>query len=159
MPKVFLALAASLFLAGGAVAQTGSVEVKDAWARATPDRAENGAAYVTIASSVPDKLTGASTPVAAQAQMHQMTMDGGIMKMREMTSIDIPAGKPVTLKPGGVHLMLSGLKQPLRQGQSFPLTLDFEKAGKREVTVSIRGVAAMGPQDHGSGGMPMPMHH
>jgi copper(I)-binding protein len=67
------------------------------------------------------------------------------MKMRPISKVDIPAGQPVSLKPGGEHIMLMGLSQPLREGQSFPLTLDFEKAGPRTVTVTVAKVGAKGP--------------
>jgi copper(I)-binding protein len=72
-------------------------------------------------------------------------MSGMVMKMRPLASLDIPAGQPVTLKPGGDHIMLMGLNGPLREGQSFPLTLTFEKAGAREVTVAIEKPGAAGP--------------
>jgi periplasmic copper chaperone A len=165
MPKVKIlpAFAAILWLAGTALAQAqtagaGSLEVKDAWARATPAKAANGAVYLTIESAVPDRLTGASTPVAGKAELHRMTMQGNVMRMRQIAGIDLPAGQPVTLKPGGLHIMLLGLKQPLKKGDKFPLTLDFAKAGAQTVDVSIEGVGAMGP-NAASGGMPMPAHH
>jgi copper(I)-binding protein len=157
MSKLVFALAAALLLAGSAAAQSGSVEVKNAWARATPAKAENGAAYLTLESPTPDRLTGASTPVAKKAELHEMTMDGGVMKMRPLAGVDLPAGQPVTLKPGAMHIMLFGLTQPLVPGQSFPLTLSFEKAGTREVTVSVEKVGAMGPGGQTAGGMQMPM--
>jgi hypothetical protein len=74
-----------------------------------------------------------------------MEMAGMVMKMRPLAGLDIPAGQSVTLKPGGEHIMLMGLKGPLREGQSFPLTLTFEKAGAREVTVAVEKPAAAGP--------------
>ena len=153
-PKL-LALAASLLIAGSAAAQTGQIEVKNAWARATPGIAENGAAYLTIVSPVADRLTGVSTPEAKKAELHNMTMEGGIMRMRPLSGVELPAGQPVTLKPGGTHIMLMGLKQPLKQGESFPLTLSFEKTGSKEVTVAVEGPGAMGPQAQGMGHMPM----
>jgi periplasmic copper chaperone A len=157
MSKKLFALATLLLLAGGAAAQTGLVEVKNAWARATPGKAETGAAYLTLESPTADRLTGVSTPVAKKAELHTMTMDGGIMKMRPLAGIDLPAGQPVTLQPGAMHIMLLGLTQPLVTGQSFPLTLSFEKAGTREVTVSVEKAGAMGPEKTTGGGMQMPM--
>ena len=74
-----------------------------------------------------------------------MTMQGGVMKMRSLAAIDLPAGQAVVLKPGATHIMLMGLKQPLRAGESFPLTLEFEKAGKREVNVTVEKAGATGP--------------
>lgn len=151
---------AMLLLAGLASAQTGSLEVKNAWARATPGKAETGAAYLTIEAAGPDRLTGVSTPVAGKAELHEMTMRDGIMKMRSLAAIDLPAGKAIVLKPGATHIMLAGLKQPLRAGETFPLTLEFEKAGKREVTVTIEKAGAMGPvRTHGGTGANMPTPH
>jgi copper(I)-binding protein len=151
-----LAFAACLLIAGAALAQTGQVELKDAWARATPGKAENGAAYLTIVSPAADRLVSVATPVAKKAELHTMTTEGGVMKMRPLAGVDVPAGQLVTLKPGGAHIMLMGLNQPLQAGQSFPLTLSFEKAGQREVTVKVEKPGAMGPGGQ-AGGMPMPM--
>ena len=162
MSTKLLAFAAALLIAGTAAAQEGAVEVTDAWARATPGKAENGAAYLTIVSPTPDRLTGLSTPVAKTAELHTMTMEGtmegGVMKMRPLAGVDLAAGQKVALKPGGVHIMLVGLNQPLRPGQSFPLTLCFEKAGTSEVTVAVLKAGAMGPESHTGPGMPMHMH-
>jgi len=162
MSSKLLALAASLLIAGSAAAQTGQPDIKNAWARATPGRTENGAAYLTIVSPGPDRLTGVSTPQASKAELHNMTMQNGVMEMRPLAGIDLPAGQPVTLKPGGMHIMLVGLKQPLKKGESFPLTLSFEKAGSKEVTVAVEAPGAMAPQAGGVGTMPighMPMKH
>jgi len=141
----FLAVAASLIIASAALAQTGQLEVSDAWARATPAKAENGVAYLTIRAPTPDRLLSVSSPVAKKAELHTMEMAGMVMKMRPLAGLDIPAGQPVTLKPGGEHIMLIGLSGPLREGQSFPLTLTFEKAGSREVTVAVGKPGATGP--------------
>jgi periplasmic copper chaperone A len=145
-------------LVATAVAQTGQIEVTNAWARATPGGAATGAAYLTIVSPVADRLVGVSSPVAKNAQLHTMTMQGGIMKMRPTAGINLPAGKAVTLQPGGMHIMLVGLTAPLKEGQSFPLMLSFKKAGLKEVTVAIAKVGAMGPAGS-MGGMAMPMQH
>ena len=140
----FLALAASL-VASAALAQTNQLEVSNAWARATPGKAENGAAYLTIQSPTADRLLSLSSPVAKKAELHTMSMEGMVMKMRPLADLDIPAGQSITLKPGGQHVMLLGLDAPLREGQSFPLTLTFEKAGTRTVTVAIEKPGAAGP--------------
>jgi periplasmic copper chaperone A len=141
----FIAFAASLVVASAAMAQTSQLEVTNAWARATPGKAENGAAYLTIQSPTPDRLMSASSPVAKKAELHSMSMEGMVMKMRPLAGLDIPAAQPVTLKPGGEHIMLEGLGAPLREGQSFPLTLTFEKAGTRTVTVAIEKPGAAAP--------------
>ncbi len=141
----FLAFAAGLAVATAAMAQPAQLEINNAWAGATPGKAENGAAYVTITSPTTDRLVSASTPVAKKAELHTMSMQGMVMKMRPISGLDIPAGQPVSLKPGGEHIMLVGLKQPLREGQSFSLTLDFEKAGPRTVTVTVEKAGAKGP--------------
>lgn len=145
MSMKFLAFAAGLAIAGAALAQPAQLEVNDAWARATAGKAETGAAYVTIRSPTADRLVSVSTPAAKKAELHTMSMQGMVMKMRPLPGLDIPAGKPVTLKPGGEHIMLMGLNQPLRAGQTFPLTLDFEKAGSRTVTVTVEKAGAAGP--------------
>jgi len=157
MSKTVIAALLSAALTTGAFAQGGRVEVKDAWARATPSGAVNGAAYLTVQSASADRLTGVSTPVAGKAELHETTMAGGIMKMREVPGIDLPPGQAVTLKPGAVHIMLLGLKQPLKAGGTFPLTLDFAKAGQQQVSVAVEGVGAMGPNASGGGTMSMPM--
>ena len=140
-----LAFVAGLAVTSTALAQPAQLEVNNAWARATPGKAENGAAYVTIQSPTADRLVAASSPVAKKAELHTMSMQGMVMKMRPIAGLDIPPGQPVTLKPGGEHIMLMGLNQPLREGQSFPLTLNFQKAGPRTVTVAIEKAGATGP--------------
>jgi copper(I)-binding protein len=157
MLKTLALVAALLMVAVGAAAQTGSVEVRDAWARATPAKADIGAIYLTLETQIPDRLTGLSTAVASIAQLHTMTMEGGVMKMTRVAALDLPAGQPVKLEPGATHIMLIGLTDRLRPGQSFPLTLYFEKAGKREVTVSVEKAGSMGPEKATSGDMKMPM--
>jgi copper(I)-binding protein len=140
-----IALAASLAIASSALAQPTQLEVNNAWAGATPGKAENGAAYLTIQSSTADRLVSVSSPVAKKAELHSMSMQGPVMKMRPIDGLDVPAGQPVALKPGGEHIMLMGLNQQLYEGQSFPLTLDFEKAGPRTVTVTVEKAGAKGP--------------
>ena len=139
----FLAFAGVFAVANVVLAQTNQLEVSNAWARATPGKAENGAAYVTIVSPTPDRLLSASSPAAKKAELHTMEMAGMVMKMRPLAGLDIPAGQPVALKPGGEHIMLMGLQQPLREGQSFSLTLNFEKAGARTVSVAVEKAGAM----------------
>jgi periplasmic copper chaperone A len=159
MRSTLFALGATLiigFSSVAAIAQTGDIEIKDAWARATPGGAQAAAAYVTVVSAAGDQLTGASTPAAQKAEIHSMTNDNGVMKMRPVDSVDLPPGKAVTLKPGGYHIMLTGLTKPLEEGQTFPLTLKFAKAGAREVTVTVEKIGSMGPDSQSGGGMNMP---
>jgi copper(I)-binding protein len=153
--KTPLAFVAALLIAAAAFAQSSAVEVTQAWARATPGKAENGAAYLTLQSAAADRLTSVSTSVAKKAELHTSSMEGNVMKMRPLAGVDLPAGQPVTLKPGGTHIMLLGLSEPLQAGKSFPLTLHFEKAGDRNVTVAVAAAGAM-EADKADGGMPMP---
>jgi periplasmic copper chaperone A len=145
MPMKFLAFMTGLVVAGAALAQPAQIEVNNAWARATPGGTETGAAYVTIQSPTADRLVSVSSPVAKKTELHTMSMQGMVMKMRPLSELDIPAGLPVTLKPGGEHIMLLGLNHPLREGQSFPLTLNFEKAGPHTVNVNVEKAGATGP--------------
>lgn len=137
------ALFSSVLIA--ACAQPAPLEVKDAWTRATIGNPANAAVFMTITSQAPDRLIGATAPVAERTDL--MTMVGGSrsMEMKYLTTIDIPADEPVSLNPSGLHVWLAGLKQPLRAGEAFTITLDFEKAGRREVTVTIIEPAAAPP--------------
>ena len=146
---LFSGLAALIAVGGAAFAQqaqpAAKVEVTQAWARATPGKSTIGTAYATVTAPAGDRLIGAATPVAGVAQIHQHTMDNGVMKMRQVDAVPLPAGQAVVLSPGGYHIMLMDLKAPLVAGQSFPLTLTFEKAGTVETNVTIGGVGASGP--------------
>ena len=114
------------------------------YARATPPGATTGGAYVTVENkgATPDKLLAASTPAAKFVEIHQMSMNGGMMTMRAVQGIEIKAGARIELKPGGYHLMLLDLKKPLRTGAKIPLTLVFEKAGKLEVSAWVEDMTA-----------------
>ena len=122
------------------------IKVSQAWARATSRMAHTGVAYVTVENmgGMPDKLVSASAPVADKVGLHTHIRDGAVMKMREVQSIEVGPHAKVMLKPGGLHLMMIGLKEQLRKGGHFPLTLDFEKAGKMTVDVAIQGPGSMG---------------
>jgi len=128
---------------------TNSISVEHPWARATPAGAKTGAAYLTLVNNgtIADRLVRASTPVAEKVQVHQEIDDNGVMKMRELPVVDIGPGAALTFKPGGTHMMIIGLKQPLKKGQTFPLTLEFENAGKIDLQVPIAKAGAMGDQD------------
>ncbi|MGN6390164.1 MAG: copper chaperone PCu(A)C [Burkholderiaceae bacterium] len=153
-----LALAAAL--AAGAPAQAheydaGSLHIVHPHARATVPAQPTGAAYLKIENrgSAPDRLLSASTPAAQSVEIHSMRMDGNVMRMREVPSLDLPPQSSVVLEPGtDYHLMLQGLKAPLKAGDKFPMTLQFEKAGKVDVSVVVGDMKA------GAGGEHMPMH-
>src|SRR5204862_6657908 len=141
---------------GAAMPQTAQFETQDGSARATPGEAENGAAYLPIHSPVADRLVGVLSPVAKKAGPHTMTMEASVMKMRPLGGVDLPAKQPVTLKPGGMHIMLEGLNEPLQAGKSFPLTLKLEKAGQKQVEVTVEKAGAAGPGGQAGTDMPMP---
>jgi periplasmic copper chaperone A len=142
-----LALIGCLLSASAAAAQTNGLEVKDAWARATAGKPGDGAVYLTIMSSAPDRLVSASAAVANKIDLMTTQNDNQTSKMVYLTAIDVPANKQVNLTPDGLHIWLAGLKQPLKAGETFPLTLNFEKAGQREITVSILPITARGPMN------------
>jgi copper(I)-binding protein len=141
-----LLIVAILFatLALGAEAQTTpSISLENAWARATTASAQSAAIYVTITDhGTADRLLAASTPVAGKAELHETIHEGNVTKMRSAAGLAVSPGAPVSLSPGGYHIMLTELKQPLTDGQSFPLSLTFEKAGSIETTVTVKAVAA-----------------
>jgi periplasmic copper chaperone A len=146
-PKQLLMLvAAAMFAAGSAFADQSGIRVDQVWARATPGLAKTGAIYLTITNTgaTPDTLEGtAATPAAEHAELHLMKMDNGVMEMRPVPELTIDPGKTVVLEPSGYHVMLTGLKAPLKEGQTVPLTLTFAHAGPLHVTASIAKVGAM----------------
>jgi periplasmic copper chaperone A len=123
------------------------VTVEGAWARPTVPGQQGGGGFLTLRSPVADRLIGGSTPLAQRFELHTMTMKGDVMEMREVDGIDLPAGQKVELKPGGLHVMLVGLKQPLKVGTKVPVTLRFKNAGevKTEFEVLLRAPAAAHP--------------
>lgn len=141
-PPFTAVLAGSLLIAATAIAQTSPVKVEKAWARATPPRAEVGAVYMTLTAASPDRLVSVSTPAAAKAEVHEMGMENGVMRMRETPGLMLPAGEPVVLGPGGYHVMLTGLKAPLKQGQTIPLHLTFATAPAVDVVATVQGPGA-----------------
>jgi periplasmic copper chaperone A len=136
---------ALLVLSVAACAKPAGLEVKDAWARDTVGGTANAAVFMTIRSGTADRLVAASAPVAKRTDLMRIEGGSGAMEMRYLQGIDIPANRPVSLNPAGLHVWLAGLNQPLRAGQSFPLTLKFERAGERQVTVSVIAPAAPAP--------------
>jgi copper(I)-binding protein len=130
----------SLFIA--AAAAHAQAVVDGAYARATVGKQANGAAYLQLSAKGDDVLLSASAPVSSKVEIHTMSMDGDVMKMRSLDKLDIKGGEKLTMQPGaGVHLMLMGLKQSLKAGDSFPLTLNFRKAGKLTVDVKVKDLA------------------
>jgi periplasmic copper chaperone A len=128
--------------------KAGDLVISQAWTRATPGGAKIGGGFLTIENkgSAPDKLIGASSDGAGKIEVHEMAMNDGVMKMRPVDGgLAIDPGKTVKLAPGGFHLMMMDLKNPLKQGDKMPLTLEFEKAGKVAVTLDVQGVGAQGP--------------
>lgn len=131
--------------------QAGDVAVTHPFATPTPPGAVNGAAYIVSIENTgkqPDKLLKASTPAAARTEIHTMSLDaGGVMRMREVDGIELAPGATVRMKPGdGYHFMLMGLKQPLKEGDSFPMTLQFAHGGSTEVKVVVQVPKARGGQ-------------
>jgi copper(I)-binding protein len=122
-----------------------ALQIDHPFARATPPGARTGAVYMIVsnASNESDRLIRASTPVAAGVVFHQMTLDGGVMKMRAVPSVEVRAGGRLELTPNGYHLMLLDLKQPLKVGERFPLTLTFEDAGTVLVSVTVEDMGAV----------------
>lgn len=140
---VFL-LSIGLPAGAGAAASEPGLEVTQPWARASIGAAKSGVIYlgVTNRGTAADRLTGAETPVAKKASLHTTTEDGGVMKMRPVEAVELPAGGGLRLEPGGLHIMLMGLKAPLAEGARFPLTLIFERAGPLEVEVTVKSATA-----------------
>lgn len=132
--------------------RSGSLTVDSPWARETAAGQSAGGAFLIISNKgrQADRLVSATSPAAREVQIHTMSMDGGVMRMRQLKQgIEIPAGKTVELKPGGYHIMLMGLKQPLSRGSSVPLTLTFQKAGQVRVELAVMPVGSSGPGGHG----------
>jgi periplasmic copper chaperone A len=159
-------LTISLLLTGCVVARADDVKAGDlvisqAWSRATPGGAKVAGGYLTIENkgTVADKLVGVSADIAGKAEVHEMAMDNGVMKMRLLDKgLVIDPGKTVKFAPGGYHLMLQELKGSFKQGDKVPVTLQFEKAGKVTVSLDVQGVGAQAPGDSGHMMKKMPDH-
>ena len=128
---------ALLTLASG-TALAADIDVKKPWVRGTVTGQPATGAFMEVTSNGGAAIIGASSPVAGITEIHEMKMDGGVMKMRAISRLDLPAGKPVKLAPGGYHVMLMDLKQPLKKGDLVPLTLKFEGKDKAVETVEIK---------------------
>jgi periplasmic copper chaperone A len=128
-----------------AVAHAAPPTVEHAWVRASVPGQQATGAFMRIVANEPTQLVGASSPVAGSAQVHQMKMEGDVMKMRPAGVIDLPVGKAFDLTPGGYHLMLQDLKQPLAKGSTVPVTLVFRNAKGMETRMDLALPVALQP--------------
>lgn len=139
-----LAATGALF-AGLSSARAEDLKVEAAWARASVG--SNGAAFVTIFNGgAPDRLVSVTSPVAPDVMLHRSFEEGGMMKMEHVPALPIDTGQRVEMKPGGMHIMLVNLKQPLKKGSQLPLSLRFERGGTKDVTATVYGPGAMEPK-------------
>jgi copper(I)-binding protein len=157
MKKIlFLAVLLIAFVSAVVFAEkTTPLQVENAWARESPPTVANGAAYMTLFNSgdETDRLVAASGNIAETIELHTHLMEDGVMKMRQVEAIEVSTEAHTVLEPGGLHIMLIGLQAPLQAGQTFPLTLEFEKAGKMTIDVEVAKMGDMpmsGHQHHGS---------
>ncbi len=147
-PGVRIVAAAS---AAPAPVKVGSLTLEQPWSRATPGGAKVGGGYLRITNTgtAPDRLTGGSFPLASRVEVHEMRLDGDVMRMKPVEGgLEIKPGATVELKPGGLHLMFVDLKEPLKEGQIVKGTLTFEKAGPVEVEYTVRGLGGAAPAEH-----------
>ena len=128
----------AIALALGATVAGAEVTVADAWVRGTVAGQKATGAFMQLKSSADTALVSAASPVAAVVEIHEMKMDGGVMKMSAVRSLAVPAGKTTELKPGGYHVMLMELRQPLKEGETVPVTLNFEDKARRKQSVEVK---------------------
>ena len=147
------AIITTLGLAVFSVPALAEVTVKDSWVRGTTPAQKATGAFMEITSSETAALLTASSPVAGVVEIHTMKMEDGVMKMRALPKLDLPAGKAVKLAPGGNHVMLMDLKQQMKKGDVVPITLKIEGKDKKvqmlEVKAEVRDLAAPATMDHG----------
>lgn len=132
-PKIFL----TFFLAASPLAAQAQVKAKDAWVRATVPAQKTTGAFMTLVSGEDVKVVGASSPAAAKVELHASMSMGGVMQMHAMDSLALPTGKSVELKPGGMHVMLIGLKRQMKEGDKVPIALAIERKGGARARVEI----------------------
>ena len=124
-------------------AKLGKLKIEDAYIRSTAPAQSVAGGFMKIDNlGAVDQLISASSPSAVEVQLHEMSMDGNVMKMRQIKEILVPANSSTELKPGGLHLMLIGIKSPLKTGESVPLKLKFTKAGEVEVRLSVKAIGS-----------------
>ena len=151
LKPILSAAALALF---GALAQAhsfklGDIDIGHPYARVTAAGQPTGGGYLRLENKGgDDRLLSARAGVSASVELHSMTMEGDVMRMRQVDGVALPAGKTVELKPGGFHIMFVGLKAPLKDGDKFPMTLKFEKAGEVEVTVNVEAPKAGAAVEH-----------
>lgn len=141
-----IATLTTLLLSGVVRAEESGIHLEEAWARATPGAATTGAVYLTLHNmgTMPDALTAVSTPAAEKAELHLTKLENGVMEMRPVPTLTIAPGQRITLDPAsGYHIMLIGLKAPLKEGDQVPLTLTFEHAGSQSITAGVDKIGAM----------------
>lgn len=136
-----LLFASALLVSLAAQAQTVIVKVDDPWVRATVAPQKATGAFMQLTAAKPAKVVAVSSPVAAVVEIHEMKMDDGVMKMRAVDALALPAGQAVALKPGSYHVMLMGLKAPISAGETVPLTLTVEGQDKQRSTVEVKALA------------------
>ncbi|MEN5304098.1 copper chaperone PCu(A)C [Pseudomonas sp. TWI628] len=151
-----LAAIALLGLTLPALAQT---TVSDAWVRASVPHQPSTGAFMTLTASTDSKLVGVASPVAKTVQVHEMTMNGDVMGMKEVKAVELPAGKPVSLDPNGYHVMLMGLTQQVKEGEKVPLTLTIEDAKGAKETVEVQAEVRPLNAEAGGGHDHMHMNH
>lgn len=132
------ALAATLLVVSAALAQAAAPKVEGAWVRSSVPGQQGTGAFMQLTSAQPLELVRITTPAAGIAEVHEMKLEGDIMRMRPLRKLELPAGRTVELKPGGHHLMLQELKQPLRAGTTVPMTLVFRDAKGAEITLNLQ---------------------
>jgi copper(I)-binding protein len=144
--------AVGMALCGSVMAQNasvGSIKVENAYTRATAPGQQVAGGFLKIENKGgADQLISASSPAAGEVQLHEMAMDGNVMKMRQVKDIPVPANGSVELKPGGLHLMFMNIKAPLAAGETVPVKLKFAKAGEVEVKMPVNSTAATAPMKH-----------
>ncbi|EKE68235.1 copper chaperone PCu(A)C [Oceanibaculum indicum] len=147
LPGFMIFALALIAAAPVAVAHDKHVEATNVWARATPPGAKNGAAYMTLTNDTAkaDRLIDAASDVAARVEIHTHLMENGVMRMRQVEGgVDVEPGTPVVFQPGGLHIMLMGLKKQLVPGETFELVLTYSNAGKVKVTAEVMPIGADG---------------
>ena len=149
MKALHVILTSALLALSTTTAFAGDIEIKAPWVRGTVAGQMATGAFMEVTSKSGATLVGAASPVAGVTEIHEMKMDGGVMKMRAVARLDLPAGKPVILGPGGYHVMLMNLKQTIKTGDSVPLTLQFEGKDRKvemiEVAAEVRDLTGKAP--------------